>query len=31
MDYPGTQYKIESDITELDTLLLSNVEDAVLH
>jgi len=31
MDYPGQSFKIESDVTELDTLLLTNVTDAVLH
>lgn len=30
-DFPGYPYKIESDITELDTLLLTNVDEAVLH
>lgn len=31
MDFPGQPFQIESDVTELDTLLLTNVEDAVLH
>jgi hypothetical protein len=31
MDFPGQPFKIESDVTELDTLLLTNVTDAVLH
>jgi hypothetical protein len=31
MDQPGQPFKIESDVTELDTLILTNVEEAVLH
>jgi len=31
MDFPGQPFKIESDASELDTLLLTNVEEAVLH
>jgi hypothetical protein len=31
LDYPGETFKIESDVTELDTLLLCNVPDATLH
>jgi len=30
-DFPGYPFKIESDVTELDTLLLTNVDEAVLH
>jgi hypothetical protein len=30
-DYPGQPFKIESDVSELDSLLLTNVEEAVLH
>lgn len=30
-DFPGEDFKIESDITELDTVLLCNVDEAVLH
>lgn len=30
-DFPGQPFKIESDVTELDTLLLTNVAEAVLH
>jgi hypothetical protein len=31
MDHPGYPFKIESDLSELDTILLTNVEDAILH
>jgi hypothetical protein len=31
MDFPGQPFKIESDVTELDTLILTNVSEAVLH
>lgn len=30
-DHPGYDYRMESDVTELDLILLSNVEEAVLH
>lgn len=30
-DFPGEPFKIESDVSELDTLLLTNVSEATLH